>query len=160
MDTLLFEKISVDIPDGFECVEGEACKHFFGLMPLHYAFLSQQEDGAIGVVYSETQLENEQVKDRIIEYQQYYSRMVPGFQMGEMRINDQIGRNVAFFSYKSNAPTMDLYNMLAITTWDGRELIFIFSCGIDKAMGYMNKFLRVLTSMSFPCASAEPVEGA
>lgn len=149
METVLFKKISVEIPDEFECVEGGVCKHFFGSTQVDYAFLPETADSAIGVIYTDMALKNDIVKDRIIEYQQYYSRMVPGFKMGEMRINDQTGRNVAFFSYKSNAPKIDLYNMLAITTLEDRELIFLFSCDIKQSIKYMYKFLRVLDSMSF-----------
>lgn len=149
MKTMLFEKISADIPEGFEGVEAGGCTHFFGSMSMDYGFLSDAADGAIGIVLTDTPLENERVKTRIAEYQQYYSRMVPGFQMGEMRINDQIGRDVAFFSYKSNAPTMDLYNMLAITTLEDKELIFLFSCDLKMAIQYMDKFLQMLVSLSF-----------
>ena len=149
MDDLLFDRISVDIPDEFEFANAEECKHFFGMMQLDYAFLSKNNDGAFGVIRTASSLENEAVKSRVIEYQQYYSRMVPGFKMGEMRINDQIGRNVAFFSYKSNAPTTDLFNLLAITTFEEKELIFLFSCDFSVAFRYMYKFLRVLDSMSF-----------
>lgn len=149
MDDLLFDRISVDIPDDYECAKAEECKHFFGMMQMDYAFLSKNNDGAFGVIRTASPLENEAVKSRVIEYQQYYSRMVPGFKMGEMRINDQIGRNVAFFSYKSNAPTTDLFNMLAITTFEEKELIFLFSCDLSVAFRYMHKFLRVLDSMSF-----------
>lgn len=149
MEVKLFETITAAIPDAFKPAGEDTCKAYFGTTPLDYAFATEDNRAAIGIVRTDTRLTNEMVENQIAAYQQHYSRMVPGFTQGEMRKNDQIGRNIAFMSFKSNAPMKDLYNILAITTLDDSELILLFSCDMCDAVRFVYVFLRILESLSF-----------
>lgn len=113
------------------------------------AFLHPDKGAAVWIIRTGTELTDAMVESQLAAYQQHYSRMVPGFQMGEMRKSRKTGRNVAFMTYKSNAPARDLYNILAITTLNEKEIIFLCSCDMKDAVGFMYKFLNLLESLSF-----------
>lgn len=147
MDVKMFEAMTVIIPDGFIVANGCDMKAHFGSTPIDYAFLHSDKGAAVGVINTGTELTDAMVEAQLVAYQQHYSRMVPGFQMGEMRKSGKAGRNVAFMTYKSNAPTKDLYNILAITTLNEKEIVFLFSCDMRDAVDFMYKFLAVLDSI-------------
>lgn len=149
MEVKLFDAMSVAIPDGFAVANKDEKKAHFGSTPVDYAFLHHDKSAAVGITRTGTELVDAMVEPQLAAYQQHYSRMVPGFQMGEMRKSRKTGRNVAFMTYKSNAPARDLYNILAITTLDEKEIIFLCSCDMKDAVGFMYKFLNLLESLSF-----------
>lgn len=149
MEVKLFETLSTTIPDGFVGAEENERKAYFGGTPMDYAFVEKEKGAVIGVVRTQNTLADEQVEKQIAAYQQYYSRMAPGFAMGEMRKSSRNNHNIALMTYKSNAPTKDLYNILAITTLDGKELLFLFSCDLTVAQQFIRPFVGVLESLEF-----------
>lgn len=149
MEIQLFGAMRMTIPDGFEIAGVDERKAYFGATLLDYAYLHQDKGAAIGVVRTGTQLTDKMVESQIAAYQQHYSRMVPGFSMGEMRKSNELGREIAFMTYKSNAPTKDLFNILAITTLEEQEIVFLFSCDMQDAVRFMYQFLSILDSLTF-----------
>ena len=149
MEVKLFDAMDVVIPDGFTAADKDEKKAHFGATPVDYAFLHPDKGAAVGIIRTGTELTDAMVESQLAAYQQHYSRMVPGFLMGEMRKSRKTGRNVAFMTYKSNAPARDLYNILAITTLNEKEIIFLCSCDMKDAVGFMYKFLNLLESLSF-----------
>lgn len=148
MKVKLYETLSMEIPEQFRPVSAEERQQVFGAVAPDHGFAA--EDGAlIGIVQTATPLAEDQVEQQIASYRQYYSRMVPGYAKGELRKSVCGGRTVAIMSYKSNAPTRDLYNLLALTTLEGRELLAVFSCDMQQALRYMRVFLRTVESMEF-----------
>lgn len=146
----LFEALGITIPDGFVAAEENECKARFRGAAMDYAFIEKEKGAVIGVVRTQNTLTDEQVEKQILAYQQYYSRMAPGFSMGEMRKSNRKNHNIALMTYKSNAPTKDLYNILAITTLGGKELLFLFACDLKDAQKLMHPFVRVLETLEFP----------
>lgn len=147
MDVQLYEKISISIPEEFKFADAQTRKSFFGATELNYAYMTDDNNAAFGVVRTGAALAAADVERRIAEYQQYYSRMVPGFTMGELRKNVRGGYNIAFMTYKSNAPTVDLYNILAIISEGEQEVLFLFACDMANAVKYMYQFVGVLDSI-------------
>lgn len=145
----IFETMNITIPKGFSIVNNNNdIKAYFGSTPVDYAFLNRDEgEAAIAIIRTGTELADSMVESQLVAYQQHYSRMVPGFQMGEMRKNNKAGHNVALMTYKSNAPAKDLFNLLAITTLNEKEIVFLFSCDMCNAFDFMYKFLAVLDSI-------------
>jgi len=149
MDVQLYNAVSVIIPDEFSAADSDQSKGYFGGTKFDYTFLNQEKSAAAGIVQTGAALTNETVEAKLGAYQQYYSRMVPGFAMGEMRKSSKQGREFGLMTYKSNAPTTDLFNMLAVTSLEDREVVFLFSCDMRDARKYMYQFLGILESVSF-----------
>lgn len=147
MKTKIFEMMNVTLPEGFVVANDSDMKNHFGSTPLDYGFLNHDKGAAIGVVRTQTDLTDSMLEAQIGAYQQHYSRMVPGFQMGEMRISNKEKHNVAFMTYKSNGPTKDFYNLLALTSLGNKEVVFLFSCDMRDAIDFMYKFYGVLDSI-------------
>lgn len=145
----LYNKLSMELPEGFTAIDREEQKKYFGQTQADYAYILEEKQVFATIVRTGTDLTDDKVETQIAAYQQYYSRMVPGYKQGEMRISRKAGRNVAFMTYKSNAPTRDLYNMLAVTTLDGKELVILLACDMQDSINYMYKFLRILDSLQF-----------
>lgn len=145
----LFEALGITIPDGFVAAEENERKARFRGVAMDYAFVEKEKGAVIGVVRTQYDLTDEQVEKKIAAYQQYYSRMTPGFEMGELRKSNRDNHSIALMTYKSNAPTKDLYNILAITTLEGKELLFLFACDLKVAQQLMHPFVRVLESLEF-----------
>ena len=89
-------------------------------------------------------MEKEQVGKRIAEYQSSYARMAPGFVMGELLEKKGKRHNAAILTFKSNAPTRDLYNIVSIMNVEGRELFLTFSCDLQDAPSLMRMTLRII----------------
>lgn len=148
MEIKLYEKMNMTLPEGFSIAEEVDVKTYFGSTLVDYAFLNEAKSAAIGIVHTENDLEEAILESQINAYQQYYSRMVPGFQMGEMRKSNKKDNNIVFMTYKSNAPNRDFYNILALTAFEGKEIVFLFSCDMLEAVNFMYKFFAVLDSIA------------
>ena len=149
MQVKLFDTLEMTIPDGFAVAEENVRKTHFSGTPVDYAFIEKEKDAVIGVVRTPNALPDEQVENQLLGYRQYYSRMVPGFAMGELRKSKRDNHNIALMTYKSNAPTKDMYNILAITTLGGKELLFLFACDLKVAQQLMHPFVHVLDSLKY-----------
>lgn len=149
MSVLVYDKLTVTLPEGFRSADENEKKACFGTTPVDHAFLDESKGATIGILRTGTELTDDKVGEQIAAYRQHYSRMVPGYDPGEMRKSRKTGRNVAFISYKANAPTRYLYSILAITTLEDKEIVLLFSCDMRDAMHYMYRFLKVLDTLEF-----------
>lgn len=149
MNVKLFDGLSIDMPEALRPADEEEKRRFFGASMPEQVYISPEDQAVLAVVQGTEALEDSQVRERIAGYQQYYSRMAPGFVFGEMRINNQTGHNMAIFTYKSNAPTRDLCNVFALTAYQGRELILSFSCDMNDGIRWLSLFVGMLDSLQF-----------
>lgn len=145
----LYNKLSLTLPEGFDAISKEETPNFFGTTAMDHVFALKGKNAVIGITRPGNSLTDQEIEERIQGYQRYYSRMAPGFVLGEMCKKTISGQCVAFMTFKSNAPTRDLYNILAITLLDDQEVLISCSCDIQDAVTYMYPFLHVLESISF-----------
>lgn len=146
---ILYNKLNITLPAEFEAITSDRVPQYYGAAAMEHVFVREDAEAVIGITRPGNELADPDVEDRIQAYQRYYSRMAPGFVLGEMCKNTVSGHSVAFMSFKSNAPERDLYNILAITALDGQELLISCSCDLKDAKQFMYPFLHVLESMSF-----------
>jgi hypothetical protein len=75
--------------------------------------------------------------------------MVPGFTMGQLRKTRLGSHNLCVMSYKSNAPTRDMFNIVALTSLEEKEVVFLCSCDMNDALTNMPLFTGMLRSLVF-----------
>ncbi len=149
MKTTVYDGLSIELADVLRPADEEEKRRYFGASMPEHVFFSPEDQAVLAIVHGDAALDNSQVVERLAGYQQLYSRMAPGFQMGEMRVNDKTGRNVAIFSYRSNAPTRDLFNIFVLAAYQKRELVLSFSCDLNDGLRWMPLFLKMLDSLQF-----------
>lgn len=143
---ILFDKLELNLPEGFSPIDESEQGHYFGVSAFPVAYLDCEAQAVLGVKLGPRELVEGEVSERISEYQQSYQRMAPGFVMGEMRLKEE-GLQTGVLSFKSNAPTRDLLNMVAVASVDGEELFVMLVCGMDDGVAFMRKFVRMVKSM-------------
>lgn len=149
MEKELFEGMTIAVPAGFADADAQTKNSYFGATPMDHVFAAEDGSAVMGIVRQETELANDAVEGKIAVYQQYYSRMVPGFVMGQMRKGEVGGQNVGLMTYQSNAPTRNMFNLLAITSLQGREVLILCACDMKDAIKYLRTFLAAVESMRF-----------
>ena len=147
MEKVLYENISVNLPDGFRMMTEKEVQMYYNNIRFDNAFIEPEKKAVLGIVKNQNELEQEQVGKRIAEYQSSYARMAPGFVMGELLEKKGERHNAAILTFKSNAPTRDLYNIVAIMNFEGKELFITFSCNLQDASGLMFVALKVIENV-------------
>lgn len=144
MEKILYESINVRLPDEFRTMTEEEVRMYYNNITFDCVFIEPEKKAVLGIVKNNNELEKEQVGKRIAEYQSNYARMAPGFVMGELLEKKGKAHNAAILTFKSNAPTRDLYNIVSIMNMEGRELFLTFSCDLQDAPSLMRMTLRVI----------------
>lgn len=140
--------IDIEMPEIYVTMtDYEKEKYFRG--DVEFAYVDKETKSIIGLSNENMDLDNDQVVNKIMDYQFMYSRLTPGFQMGEILHKIIDNRNVAILSFKSNAISRDLYNIVSITSFEGKEYIFNFSCNLKIAEEKINEFIKIIESISF-----------
>lgn len=142
----LFDKLEMDLPKGFSLMDESEQGHYFGGGTFPLAYCDREAQAVLGVKLGPRELAEGEVPGRISEYQQSYQRMAPGFAMGEMRLKED-GLKTGVLSFKSNAPTRDLLNMVAVASVDGEELFVMLACGMEDGIAFMRKFVYMVEGM-------------
>lgn len=128
-------------------MESEDNKLYFNYVPVDYSYIYRDKGLVIGIVKNDNILEQEGVEERVNEYCRLYSRMTPGFVMGEMKIKHDTAHNFGVFTFKSNAPDRDLFNIFSITNYDNKELCLFFSGTYIDAPQYIPLFVELIDKM-------------
>ena len=71
----------------------------------------------------EVSLEKKNVKSRIAAYDEYYKRMCPGYQRGEILMRREKLFNLGILSYKTNTPKSMRFNVLGLMNYMNTELL-------------------------------------
>ena len=150
MDTYLFDDaITVQLPDQYEQMTAEEQRqHYSDNLP-NYVFIYRKKEAYISAIQTDETLENEDVTDRLRLFQAQIERLTPGFVMGEMLAAKVQERNYALFTFKSNALTKDLYTIIVLTTFQRKELLFMFRCDLQDAFTLSTPFMRMIESIKF-----------
>ena len=92
-------------------------------------------------------LEKKNVKSRIAAYDEYYKRMCPGYQRGEILMRREKLFNLGILSYKTNTPKSMRFNVLGLMNYMNTELLIGMSCDLENAFDALPKFTAMLQSI-------------
>ena len=92
-------------------------------------------------------LEKKNVKSRIAAYDEYYKRMCPGYQRGEILMRREKLFNLGILSYKTNTPKSMRFNVLGLMNYMNTELLIGMSCDVANAFDALPKFTAMLQSI-------------
>lgn len=95
----------------------------------------------------EVSLEKKNVKSRIAAYDEYYKRMCPGYQRGEILMRREKLFNLGILSYKTNTPKSMRFNVLGLMNYMNTELLIGMSCDLENAFDALPKFTAMLQSI-------------
>lgn len=140
-------KLKIDLPDGFEQMNDEENKKFFSEHKLNYSYILREKNTVVGIVVNDVPLNNETVEKRINQYYALYSRMAPGFVMGEMKMKQSEENTFGILSFKSNAPERDLFNIVLVANFNGKELFIIATGNMQDAESLIPKYVKMIDQM-------------
>lgn len=144
---LYSNKLIMELPEGFDCMNEEEIIKYFSNHKFDYSFISREKNSVIGVFVNDTPLGSDKVDERINQYYATYSRMTPGFVMGEMKIKPSDDVSIAMFSFKSNAPERDLFNIIAVANFLEKELFILASGDMKDVEALMPEFVKMIDKM-------------
>lgn len=146
---IIDKTVIIEIPDSFkEIGEKEISQIYSGGLIINKAFCDQDAKAHIGIAVNGYFLNNDNLEERLSFYQNLYSRMTPGFFMGQMGINRDTDPYKAIMSFKSNTIERDLLNVLAITPYMEKELIVLCNCSMNDSPQLFRKFIKMIESIS------------
>lgn len=139
-------KFEMDIPDSYcEMTEEEMNKYYSRIFS--HAFIEKETSSVFCVTDDLVTLSDEELTDRILGYQYAYQRMAPGFQMGEMLQQNINGQRVVVLTFKSNAVSRDLFNIVALTSVNNKELKLFFTCDLKQTDKKIDEFIKIIESL-------------
>lgn len=141
-------KLILDLPESFEYMTENELERFFPNTEIDYAYIARNIESVIGIAINDVELNKNDVEQRITDYYNIYSRMTPGFVMGEIKKKDNENNSCAIFSFKSNAPTRDLFNIVSVTNFFGKELFIIISGNMDDSTKLIPECVKMIDSMN------------
>ena len=78
---------------------------------------------------------------------EYYKRMCPGYQRGEILMRREKLFNLGILSYKTNTPKSMRFNVLGLMNYMNTELLIGMSCDLENAFDALPKFTAMLQSI-------------
>lgn len=137
----------MSFPEPFsEMQSDEKIKYYYN-QKLDYCFIDRAREAVISIVLREIELKNDEVEIRINDYRQYYSRLAPGFIMGEMAIRKEELFNVGVLTFQSNAQARNLLNVFAVMNYQDKELTFMLSGNIKDSIELLPEYITILDSL-------------
>lgn len=139
-------KFELDIPNNYcKMTEDEMNKYYS--KSLSYAFIEKDTSSVFCVIDDCVTLSENEIIDRILGYQYAYQRMAPGFQMGEMLQQNINGKLVVILTFKSNAISRNLFNIIALTSVNDKELKLFFTCDLKQTESKIKEFISIIESL-------------
>ena len=137
-----YENLWIELPDGIQKMTEDEKK----------LFLSTDVIKNSSNIYRikrqlEVSLEKKNVKSRIAAYDEYYKRMCPGYQRGEILMRREKLFNLGILSYKTNTPKSMRFNVLGLMNYMNTELLIGMSCDLENAFDALPKFTAMLQSI-------------
>lgn len=139
-------EFELDLPSDYCQMTAEEMNKYYSKSFLN-AFIERKTNSIFCVADDCVPLSDNEIVDRILGYQYAYQRMAPGFQMGEMLQQNINGKLVAILTFKSNAISRDLYNIIALTSVNNKELELLFTCDLKQADRKINEFISIIESL-------------
>ena len=122
--------------------------YFYPQMSLDFAWIDKNSSNIYRIKRQlEVSLEKKNVKSRIAAYDEYYIRMCPGYQRGEILMRREKLFNLGILSYKTNTPKSMRFNVLGLMNYMNTELLIGMSCDLDNAFDALPKFTAMLQSI-------------
>ena len=78
-----------------------------------------------------------------------FSRIIPGIAWKKNKIIKLAGRNWIYLEMTSNAVDTDIYNMMLVTGYEGKMLVFNFNSTKEEFPQYEKRLRKSLNSISF-----------
>lgn len=138
----------METPDEFEDMTELEREFYYKDISTKYAYIDRLRKNVFCAIQQNSILKKKDVKSRIIEYHELYSRMISGFQMGELLMRREISFNMGILSYTSNAPTRMLFNILAVMNLEEHEVLFSMSCDVNQSFDMLPIFTKMLQSIN------------
>lgn len=149
MQAQVYRKIQFEFPDTVEPMTDEEMQEYYHNNTPDHAWIDHESKSIMCTLRQDSvRLERKDVKNRIIEYEAYYSRMCPGYQRGEVFLRRETDFNMGIMSYKSNTPDSMRFNVLAVMNHGDREVLINLSCDIAKAFDELPRFTNILQSVN------------
>jgi len=122
--------------------------YFYPQMSLDFAWIDKNSSNIYCIKRQlEVSLEKKNVKSRIAAYDEYYKRMCPGYQRGEILMRREKLFNLGILSYKTNTPKSMRFNVLGLMNYMNTELLIGMSCDVANAFDALPKFTAMLQSI-------------
>ena len=139
-------ELSLNIPENYRLMtEDEVSRYYLG-QTTGTAWIDEDANAVVRIDQSGREIPSEGLEALLQGYVAQYQRMAPGFVLGEVLINDT--DNVGVITFKSNAPTRDLFNILSVIDVAGQEYDVLATCDFDDALAsvkyWSEEFLHVL----------------
>lgn len=100
-----YENLLIELPDGIQEMTEDEKRYFYPQMSLDFAWIDKNSSNIYCIKRQlEVSLEKKNVKSRIAAYDEYYKRMCPGYQRGEILMRREKLFNLGILSYKTNTP--------------------------------------------------------
>jgi hypothetical protein len=88
------------------------------------------------------------MKDLIPAFDQTMSRMIPGIVWKEKKVISQSGRKWVYLEMTSNAIDTDIYNMMLLTSYENKMLIFNFNSTKEEIDKYKPVLVKSMKSIN------------
>ena len=137
------------LPEEFEIMNAEETKAVYGNDLFDYSFADKMKKAYVNIKIHDSHLETKDVEKRISEYYNLYAQIIPDVEMGELQLSEQEGRNFGFLSFRSDAPSRKVYNFVAVTCLDSKELFMMFTCDLKDVVLFYPQFIRIVNQTSF-----------
>ena len=142
-----FGNVRCDLPKGYRPMNDAEKAAYYPGAPIEHAFIDEDRKAVVRFEPRDAALVADEVERRLLEHHTGYRRMAPGFQAGETLKKAIPGGAVGIMSFKSNAPTRDLFNILAVASVGGKEHIALFSCDMKDAAALALDWSRAFAGM-------------
>lgn len=143
-----YENLLIELPDGIQEMTEEERNYFYPQMSLDFAWIDKKGSNVYCIKRQlEVSLEKKNVKSRIVAYDEYYKRMCPGYQRGEILMRREKFFNLGILSYKTNTPSSMRFNVLGLMNYMNTELLIGMSCDVVSSFDELPKFTAILQSI-------------
>lgn len=143
-----YENLLIELPDGIQEMTEDEKRYFYPQMSLDFAWIDKNSSNIYCIKRQlEVSLEKKNIKSRIAAYDEYYKRMCPGYQRGEILMRRENLFNLGILSYKTNTPKSMRFNVLGLMNYMNTELLIGMSCDVANAFDALPKFTAMLQSI-------------
>ncbi len=142
------EKLSISIPEEFKKLNAEQTKEYFNYSQPEFAYANEEKKAIITITKTNTELFDESLEDRLVEYYNIYQRSVANFSNGNMAKKLCVGGSkIGMFHYTSTSVERDLLNFFCLLAVDTCEVMVTLHCAIADSPILGKKFMEVVNSI-------------
>lgn len=142
------EKLSICIPEEFQKLNSEQIKEYFNNNQPEFAYANEEKRAVITITKTNTELFDESLEDRLVEYYNIYQRSVANFSNGNMAKRMCLGGSkIGMFHYTSTSIERDLLNFFCLLVIDTCEVMVTLHCAIIDSPIFGKKFMEVVNSI-------------